>query len=171
MTVIPHPAAAAQRAEAPRLLEQVYGAIDARLPGRIPTVPTRDEVAPPIALLQRTFQLVVLLLGGTAMRILERLRLRVLKHLARVAESVFPQAVNQGTREPGVATRAGGRPFRRSFATHLLTPGDDIPIIRELLGRTDVNATTANTHRRDTGGGRGVVSPMDAYHTPGEVRP
>ena len=49
----------------------------AKQPKRLPTVLSIDEVAPILARLEGTVQLVVLLLYGTGMRILECLRLRV----------------------------------------------------------------------------------------------
>ena len=76
MTVIPHPAAA-QRPEAPLLLERMQRAIRVRQPKRLPTVLAKDEVAALLARFEGTVQLVVLLLYGTGMRILECLRLRV----------------------------------------------------------------------------------------------
>ncbi len=62
MNVIPHPAAVATRAEAPK---------------RLPTVLSKAEVAALLARLEGTVQLVVMLLYGTGMRILECLRLRI----------------------------------------------------------------------------------------------
>jgi integron integrase len=85
-------------------------------------------------------------------------------------ESVVRKAIYQATRLAGVQKRVGCHTFRHSFATHLLMAGYDIRTIQELLGHKDVKTTMIYTHVLNTSGGRGIISPADTLHSPGQVR-
>jgi integron integrase len=76
--------------------------------------------------------------------------------------TVVQRAVAEAVRSTGLTKRATCHTFRHSFATHLIENGYDIRTVQELLGHTDVRTTMIYTHVV-RGGGRGVISPIDAF--------
>jgi len=85
-------------------------------------------------------------------------------------ESVVRKAIYAAVRKAGIVKKTSCHTFRHSFATHLLIAGYDIRTIQELLGHKDVKTTMIYTHVLNNSGGRGIVSPVDSLHTPGQDR-
>jgi len=75
-------------------------------------------------------------------------------------ESVIQRAVKAAGAAAGVAKPVTPHVFRHAFATHLLEDGYDIRTVQELLGHTNVETTTIDTHVLNRGG-QGVRSPLD----------
>jgi site-specific recombinase XerD len=73
---------------------------------------------------------------------------------------VVQKAVKQAVQRSGLTKPAGCHSFRHSFATHLLERGQDIRTIQELMGHSDRNITTIQTHILKRGP-LGVISPTD----------
>ena len=71
----------------------------------------------------------------------------------------FRRALTAALRAGGVTKPATVHTLRRSFATHLLQGGADIRTVQELLGHSDVKATTIGTQILKIGAG--VKSPLD----------
>jgi site-specific recombinase XerD len=68
--------------------------------------------------------------------------------------------VKQAVGRAGLSKPAGCHTFRHSFAIHWLDRGQDIRIIQELMGHSDLNTTMIYTHVLKRGP-MGAISPPD----------
>lgn len=75
-------------------------------------------------------------------------------------EKTVQRAVKKVVKKAGIAKLATPHSLRHSFATHLLEGGQDIHVVQELMGHTDVSSTMLYTRLMNTGS-VGVASPLD----------
>lgn len=79
-----------------------------------------------------------------------------------IHENGIQKSIKKSAAEAGISKRVNSHCMRHSFATHLLEAGYDIRTVQELLGHADVSTTMIYTHVLNRGG-KGVVSPLDAF--------
>ncbi|WP_437914616.1 phage integrase N-terminal SAM-like domain-containing protein [Sorangium sp. So ce302] len=133
----------------------------ARRPEHLPSVLSRQETLTLLEHFVPPFRLIGELLYGNGLRLLETLSIRVNDvDLDRRQTSAVQRAVHDAGRAAELAKRATCRPFRQSFAPHLLEAGIDIRTIQTLLGHKDGRTTMIDIHIVDRGP-LGVISPLD----------
>ena len=75
-------------------------------------------------------------------------------------ERKLQRGFQRAVRKVGLAKAAKIHSLRHSFATHLLSSGQDIRTVQELLGHKNVTTTEIYTHVLNRGA-KGVKSPLD----------
>ena len=75
-------------------------------------------------------------------------------------ERRLQRGFQRAVKKVGLAKAAKIYSLRHSFATHLLSNGQDIRTVQELLGHKNVTNTEIYTHVLNRGG-KGVKSPLD----------
>lgn len=77
-------------------------------------------------------------------------------------ENGLQKSIKKAATQAAIDKRVTSHCMRHSFATHMLEAGYDIRTVQELLGHADVSTTMIYTHVLNRGG-KGVVSPLDAF--------